>query len=86
MATELRRDSQRVRCPDKDEPSDRDMEFCAQTLTESADTWAGVAAKTSFLLGRFARTAERQDDQMQKLIQRALSDCARLIKREERKR
>lgn len=86
MASEFRRDKQRDCAPDGTVHSARNTEIRGQLLAGPADNWAEVAAKTGFLLGHFARTAQGQDERMQKLIDRAMSDIARLIKREERKR
>jgi len=51
-----------------------------------ANSLAEVRAKFEFLLGRFALTEAGQDEHIRKLARRAMSDIARLAKREERKR
>ncbi|SDJ26166.1 hypothetical protein [Lutimaribacter saemankumensis] len=56
-----------------------------QMLAEPARTWAEVMKKWRFLLDRYAATPEAEDQRIQKLIKRALSDMERLRKREERK-
>jgi len=63
----------------------RDLEIRSALQVGPADNWKDAASKVSFLLGRFAQTPQGQEERIQKLIQRALSDVARLIKREERK-
>jgi hypothetical protein len=55
-----------------------------QMLAEPARTWVEVMEKWRFLLDRYAATPEAGDERIQKLINRALGDMARLKKREER--
>ncbi|TVP69452.1 MAG: hypothetical protein EA339_14630 [Rhodobacteraceae bacterium] len=63
----------------------RDLELRSALQEGPADNWKDAASKARFLLGRFAQTPQGQEERIQKLIQRALCDFARLIKREERK-
>lgn len=63
-----------------------DPEMRAQFLARPAATWADFGARLGFLFDRFGLTPEGQDRRMQRLIQRARSDLARLIQREARKR
>jgi hypothetical protein len=56
-----------------------------QMLAEPARTWTEVMKKWRFLLDRYAKTPEAEDERIQKLIKRALGDMERLRKREERK-
>lgn len=53
-------------------------------LAEPARTWIEAMEKWRFLLDRYAATPDAQDARIQKLIERALGDMARLKKREER--
>jgi hypothetical protein len=57
----------------------------AEMLAEPARTWMEAMEKWRFLLDRYAATPDAQDARIQKLIDRALGDMARLKKREERK-
>lgn len=63
----------------------QDIEIRSALQEGPADNWKDAASKVCFLLGRFAQTPQGQEEPIQRLIQRALSDFARLIKREERK-
>ncbi len=62
-----------------------DGELHVQLMAEPSDSWADVAAKVEFLLGRFARTPWAQDARVQVLIRRAIGDLARLARRKENK-
>ena len=55
-----------------------------QLQIEPARDWAEAMEKAQFLLRRYSSTPEAQDARVRKLIRRALSDMARLAKREER--
>jgi hypothetical protein len=67
-------------------PQQRHLESLEdQMLAEPARTWAEVLKKWRFLLDRYAKTPEAEDERIQKLIKRALGDMERLRKREERK-
>lgn len=54
-------------------------------LAEPARTWLDVMEKWRFLLDRYAATQEAEDECVRTLIERALGDMDRLLKREERK-
>ena len=56
----------------------------AQLQVAPARDWADAIEKAQFLLRRYSSTPEAQDARVRKLIRRALSDMARLAKREER--
>jgi hypothetical protein len=57
----------------------------AEMLAAPARTWIEAMEKWRFLLDCYAATPDAQDARIQKLIDRALGDMARLKKREERK-
>jgi hypothetical protein len=86
MEAALCRDTQQGGPCDRTDSAALDLALGAQMLAGPADTWVEVAAKIDFLLGQLALTAEGQDERIRKLTQRALSDIARLAKREERNR
>jgi hypothetical protein len=84
-ATEFRRDVQKVFNPAW-QAGAPDLELRAQFTARPARSWAEAAAETGFLLERFSRTAEGQEERMQKLIRRALGDLERLVSRDALKR
>jgi hypothetical protein len=86
VATAFRRDVQRVFRPGWLAGATPDPELRPLFRARPAGTWAEFAVEAGFLLDRFGRTAEGRDRRMQRLIQRALTDLARLIKREERRK
>ena len=83
MATELRRHSLKDFEADQAALRSRQEDLEAQLVAEPARTWAEAGAKAQYLIRRYAETSEAQDARRQKLIQRALSDLARLIEGEE---
>lgn len=62
----------------------RDLEIHSALQDGPSGNWNDAASKARFLLGRFAQTPQGQEERMRKLIQRALSDFARLIERDGR--
>ena len=62
-----------------------DAALQSQMLAGPADSWPDIARKAVFLIERFARTSEAQDEQLQALIRRALHDVKRANRREKRK-
>jgi hypothetical protein len=60
----------------------RQEELEAQLLATPAETWIEAAAKAQYLIRQYATTADAQDERRRKLIDRALSDLARLIDRD----
>lgn len=86
IAKGFRQDVQRVFRPGWLPGAIPDPEMRAQFLARPAGSWAEFGSRVGFLFERFGRTPEGQDRRMQRLIQRALSDLARLVQREERRR
>jgi hypothetical protein len=82
IATEIRRRSLQEFEADQEALRLRQAELEAQLLAEPSETWPEAAAKAQYLIRRYAATAEAQDARRQKLIERALSDLARLIELE----
>ena len=60
-----------------------DVDLDAAMRAGPARTWIEAADQVRFLLDRFSATPEARDARIQKLIGRAMSDLARLKKREE---
>lgn len=82
IATEIRRHSLQEFEADQEALRLRQAELEAQLLAEPSHTWPEAAAKAQYLIRRYAETAEAQDARRQKLIERALSDLARLVEHE----
>ncbi len=61
----------------------RQEELEAQLMAEPAETWPEAALKAQYLIRLFARTAEAQDPNRRKLVERALGDIARLLIQED---
>ncbi len=64
-------------------PKTSDIDLDVALSVQPARTWVEAMEKTMFLLGRYAATIEANDPRIQKLIQRAESDLARLRKSED---
>ena len=82
MATDIRRHSLKDFEADQSELRKRQQELEAQLLSEPARTWHEAAARAQYLIRRYAETTEAQDARTQKLVERALSDLARLMEEE----
>lgn len=82
IATDIRRHSLQEFEADQEALRLRQAELEAQLLAEPSHTWPEAAAKAQYLIRRYAETAEAQDARRQKLIERALSDLARLVEHE----
>ncbi len=82
MATDIRRHFLLEFEADQEALRLRQAELEAQLLAEPSETWPAAAAKAEYLIHRYAATAEAQDGRRQKLIERALSDLARLTELE----
>lgn len=85
IATDIRRHSLQEFEADQEALRLRQAELEAQLLAEPAESWPEAAAKAQYLIRRYAATAEAQDARRRKLIERALSDLARLIEHEREK-
>jgi hypothetical protein len=86
LETAFRRGTQRAKPCDQTDSAPQDTALHGQLMARPADSWAEVSAKVDFLLGLLALTAEGQDTRVRKLARRALSDIARLARREEQTR
>lgn len=82
IATDIRRHSLQQFEADQEALRLRQAELEVQLMAEPSETWPEAATKAQYLIRRYAATAEAQDARRQKLIERALSDLARLIGRE----
>lgn len=78
IATDIRRHSLQAFEADQEALRLRQVELEAQLLAEPSETWPEAAARAQYLIRRYAATAEARDARHQKLIERALSDLARL--------
>lgn len=82
MATNMRRHSLREFEEAQAALRRTQQELESQFLAEPAETWPEAAAKAQYLIRLYAQTAEGQEAPRQKLIERALSDLARLTDRD----
>ena len=83
IRSELRRKAlNRDTAPDM-HPTVSDFDIDAALLREPSRTWIEAMDKAAFLLGRYAATKDAADPMIKKLTKRAISDMARLGKREE---
>jgi hypothetical protein len=86
VAAEFRRHSQKDLEADRGSLLLRMRDLEAHFLAEPAETWREVAAKVHYLIRRYAETAEAQGSLRKQLIERVLSDIARLTERESEER
>jgi hypothetical protein len=82
MGAEMRRHCLKEFEADQEALRRRQEELEAQLLAQPAETWPEAAVKAQYLIRRYAATAEAQDSRRKQLIERALSDLARLIENE----
>lgn len=86
MAAEMRRHALQEFEADQEALRLRQAELEAQLLAEPSQSWPEAAQKAAYLIHRYAATAEAQDARRRKLIERALSDLARLTELEKEQR
>ena len=82
IATDIRRHALQEFEYDREALRRRQEELEAQLLASPAESWTEAATKAQYLIRLYAATADAQDARRRKLIERALSDLARLIDRE----
>ena len=83
ISTELRRKPINQDKAPKERATRPGDDIDAVLLGQPAQNWIEAAENAAFLLGRYAATKDANDPRIQKLIERAKSDLARLAKREE---
>jgi hypothetical protein len=79
----LRRNAANSRKRIETRGGESDAALDAAMLVEPARSWIAAMDKVRFLLERYSASPEARDARVQKLIGRAMSDLARLKKREE---
>ncbi|MBB4305607.1 hypothetical protein GGD81_004688 [Rhodobium orientis] len=85
LEIDMRRKAVTTHASPDEEADSVSAQIDAATLAEPARTWIEATKEVRFLLELYAATPEAEDPRLHKLIQRALSDLARLTKREENK-
>lgn len=84
MGSEIRRHANRESEADQLAARLRQQELEAQLAAETARTWPEIAAKAQCLIRLYAETSEAQDERRKMLIERALSDIAKMLDEGER--